>query len=69
MWQNRRVVITKDDIIFAFVGEEIVFGVEHDCGDNIRDVYFLTPQGGIGTLLCEITELLLNKDLTMTQHI
>jgi hypothetical protein len=22
MWQNRRVVITKDDIIFAFVGEE-----------------------------------------------
>jgi hypothetical protein len=28
----------------------------HDCGDNIRDVYFLTPQGGIGTLLCEITE-------------
>lgn len=41
---------------FAFVGEEIVFGVEHDCGDNIRDVYFLTPQGGIGTLLCEITE-------------
>ena len=41
---------------FAFVSEEIVFGVEHDCGDNIRDVYFLMPQGGIGTLLCEIME-------------
>lgn len=44
------------DTEFAFVGEELVYGVEHDCGDNIRDVYFLTPQGGIGTLLCEIME-------------
>jgi hypothetical protein len=48
--------LNSDSSEFAFVSEEIVFGVEHDCGDNIRDVYFLTPQGGIGTLLCEITE-------------
>ena len=41
---------------FAFVSEEIVFGVSHDCGDSIRDAYFLTPQGGMGTLLCEIME-------------
>ena len=44
------------DTEFAFVSEEVVYGVEHDCGDNIRDVYFLMPQGGIGTLLCEVTE-------------
>ena len=48
--------LNSDSSEFAFVSEEIVFGVDHDCGDNIRDVYFLTPQGGIGTLLCEITE-------------
>lgn len=41
---------------FAFVSEELVFGVEHDCEDNIRDAYFLTPQGGIGTLVCELME-------------
>lgn len=41
---------------FAFVSEEIVFGVSHDCVDSIRDAYFLTPQGGMGTLLCEIME-------------
>lgn len=44
------------DTEFAFLSEEIVFGVEHECGDSIVDVYFLTPPGGIGTLLCEITE-------------
>lgn len=48
--------LNSDSSEFAFVSEEIVFGVDHDCGDNIRDVYFLTPQGGIVTLLCEITE-------------
>ena len=41
---------------FAFVSEEVVYGVDHDCGDNIRDAYFLMPQGGIGTMVCEITE-------------
>ncbi len=45
-----------DSSEFAIVSEEVVFGVEHDCGDSIRDVYFLTPQGGIGTIVCEITE-------------
>ena len=44
------------DTEFAFVSEEIAFGVEHDCSDAIRDVYFLTPQGGIGTLVCELIE-------------
>lgn len=44
------------DTEFAFVSEQITFGVEHNCGDSIRDVYFLMPQGGIGTLLCEITD-------------
>jgi len=44
------------DTEFAIVSEELVYGVDHDCEDNIRDVYFLTPQGGIGTLVCEIME-------------
>ena len=48
--------LNDDESQYAFVGEEIVFGVQHDCADNIRDVYFLMPQGGMGTLLCEITE-------------
>lgn len=40
---------------FAIVSEQLSFGVEHDC-DESRDIYFVTPQGGIGTLSCEITE-------------
>lgn len=52
------VIIARDagETEFAIVSEELVYGVEHDCADNIRDVYFLMPQGGIGTLLCEIME-------------
>lgn len=45
-----------DDTEFAIVSAELVYGVEHECGTSTRDVYFVTPQGGMGTLLCEITE-------------
>lgn len=41
---------------FAFVCEPLVYSVEHECADNVRDVYFLMPVGGIGTLLCELTQ-------------
>ena len=40
---------------FAIVSETLTFGVEHNC-DESRDIYFVTPQGGIGTLSCEIME-------------
>lgn len=46
----------SDETDFAIVSETLTFAVEHDCGDNIRDVYFVTPPGGIGTLVCEILE-------------
>lgn len=45
-----------DESQFDFVSEELTYGVEHDCADNIRDVYFLAPSGGIDTLLVEVTE-------------
>lgn len=40
---------------FAIVSETLTFGVDHDC-DTSTDVYFVTPQLGIGTIQCEITE-------------
>lgn len=40
---------------FAIVSETLTFGVDHDC-DESTDIYFVTPQGGIGTIQCEITE-------------
>lgn len=38
-----------------YVGAETYFTLEHAC-ENMVDVYFKTPPGGIGTLLCEVTE-------------
>jgi hypothetical protein len=37
------------------VGWETYFAIEHAC-ENMVDVYFKTPPGGIGTLLCELVE-------------
>jgi hypothetical protein len=37
------------------VGWETYFGIEHACEDMV-DVYFKTPPGGIGTILCEVTD-------------
>ena len=37
------------------VGWDTYFTIEHAC-ESLTDVYFKTPYGGIGTILCEITE-------------
>lgn len=37
------------------VGWETYFAIEEIC-ENVIDVYFKTPPGGIGTLLCEVQE-------------
>lgn len=44
-----------DGTVIDTVGWETYFGIEHSC-ENMVDVYFKTPPGGIGTILCEITD-------------
>jgi len=44
-----------DTGVIGTIGWETYIGVEHSCS-TLTDVYFKTPAGGIGTLLCEITE-------------
>lgn len=36
------------------IGAETYFAIEESC-ENLVDVYFKTPPGGIGTILCELT--------------
>lgn len=44
-----------DTNLIDTVGWEIYMAIEQAC-ENLTDVYFKTPPGGIGTLLCEIIE-------------
>lgn len=37
------------------IGWETYFGIEQAC-EGLVDVYFKTPPGGIGTILCEVTD-------------
>lgn len=42
------------------VGWETYFAVEQPC-EETTDLYFLTPYGGIGTILCDVVEKSLNQ--------
>lgn len=48
---------------FMRLTEELQFGVEHVC-ENLTDVYFLTPPGGIGTIIGEIQEREIQQEAT-----
>lgn len=59
----------------AVVGWDTYFVIEHACEDMV-DVYFKTPPGGIGTILCEVqdrdvvqegTEICLNTPCSTTR--
>lgn len=45
------------------IGWQTFFVIEHSC-QNLIDVYFKTPPGGIGTILCEITDSEINQEGT-----
>lgn len=43
------------------IGWETYFSVDEHC-EQTTDIYFLTPQGGIGTMLCDIVEMGIVQD-------
>jgi len=64
-----------EDITGETVGWETFFTIDHAC-ENVTDVYFKTPPGGIGTILCEViqkdvvqegTEICLNTPCATTR--
>lgn len=55
--------MNDDNTEFMRLTEELVYGVEHVC-QNLTDLYFLTPAGGIGTITADITERTLEQEAT-----
>lgn len=48
-------VTATADLSGATLGTETYFVLDRSC-ENVTDLYFKTPYGGIGTLLCEVIE-------------
>lgn len=58
----KAVLLDGGDDVIADASETLTFVVSAMCCEESTDVYFLTPAGGIGTMLCRV------EDITMSQE-